>query len=348
MASILRAIRILLFPISILYGLIVRVRHFLFEVGVLKSVQPRIKTLCVGNLSMGGTGKSPMMEFLIRNLQHEFNLATLSRGYGRKTKGFLPVLEPNPSKFGDEPSVFKQKFPELPVFVGEDRVKAVQSIEKDVNLNCILLDDAFQHRALKAHVNLVITDYNKPFYRDFFFPTGNLRDSVSALKRADILVFSKCPESLSEQEKQTIRTRVKSYGNPEMAVFFSGITYGHLYPIHAPTQELAYPEKALCVTGIANPKPLLSFLESRLNQTSALSFPDHYVFTAADAATIEQKARALGDNPTLITTEKDAVRLLSIVPHFKAPLSILVQPIQIHFFGDEDVFLNQIRRFLTC
>jgi tetraacyldisaccharide 4'-kinase len=346
MSFFITFLRLLLFPFAILYGAAVRIRHFLYDSGVLKSVQPKTKTICVGNLSVGGTGKSPMIEFLVNQFAEKYSMATLSRGYGRASKGFLKVDEVNPKKFGDEPAAFKQKFSHLPVYVCEDRVNGVAEIESEFLPNVILLDDAFQHRALKPHFNIVITDFNKPFYTDFYLPTGNLRDSKLALKRADVLVFSKCPAWLDEVSKEEIQKIVLRYSGRKIPVFFAQLAYALPYQIKSLQVEPKYPESALCLTGIANPKPLVEFLSDRVNQLQVLSFKDHHEFTQSDVAKIEKHLSFLSGEPSIITTEKDAVRLNKVLHFFKTPVQILVQPIKVDFGDDEPRFLALIEGVL--
>src|SRR5688572_2678356 len=202
----LKSFRILLFPFAILYWFIILIRNWLYDKNILRSTTFGMPLICVGNLSVGGTGKSPMVEFLVRNLKDDFKVATLSRGYKRKTRGYALANERSDAlEIGDEPMQFKLKFPQVPVAVGEERLDAISQLLHDKpDIQSIILDDAFQHRAIKAGMNILLTDYNNLFTRDFYLPTGDLRDLRSSYKRAEIIVVTKCDPAIEEKVKKDI------------------------------------------------------------------------------------------------------------------------------------------------
>ncbi|MEN8928986.1 MAG: tetraacyldisaccharide 4'-kinase [Flavobacteriales bacterium] len=308
-----KVVRYILFPFSVLYGLIVAFRNFLFDKKVLKSSEFDVKTILVGNLSAGGTGKTPHVEYLIRLLQDENKIATLSRGYGRKTLGFQKASGKSTAQdIGDEPLQFYNKFPDISVFVDAKRVNGVITImSKEEVPDIVILDDAFQHRAIKAGFSILLTDYNSPFFKDFMLPTGNLREFSSGRKRADIIIVTKCPEFLSAQELQKIENRIKPLSSQQL--FFSKIKYGELRGVHN-SAELDFEEidKAVLVTGIANPKPLVHFLHDKKLDFVHQQFPDHHDFTKKNIQNIITTFDNIrSENKYIVTTEKDAMRLMS-------------------------------------
>jgi tetraacyldisaccharide 4'-kinase len=218
----LKSFRILLFPFALIYLLIILIRNKLFDKGFFSSAEFGLPLICVGNLSVGGTGKSPMVEFLVRNLKDDFKVATLSRGYKRKTKGYALANEKSDAlEIGDEPMQFHLKFPGLPVAVGEERLDAISQLLHDrPETQCIILDDAFQHRAIKAGMNILLTDYNNLFTRDFYLPTGDLRDLKSSYKRAEIIVVTKCDPDITEKERKEITDEIEPLANQH--IFFTG------------------------------------------------------------------------------------------------------------------------------
>ncbi len=307
----LQSFRILLLPFSWLYWLAISVRNFFYDKGIWKSTSFGLPMICVGNISVGGTGKSPMVELLVRTLKPHFKVATLSRGYKRKTSGYALADDHTTAlEIGDEPMQFHLKFPEIPVAVGEDRIEAVAQLMQDrPDTQLIILDDAFQHRAIQAGLNIVLTEYNNLYTRDFYLPAGDLRDLKSSAKRAHWIVVTKCPPDLSEQERQRVRKELKLL--PEQELFFASIQYdqpyhlltGHIRPLDAS-------DEVLLVTGIANPIPLKKRLEGYCNSYHLLAYSDHHIFTIDDLRDIHKKFDAIpGQQKIMLTTEKDAVRL---------------------------------------
>jgi len=298
--------RILLFPFSFLYGCITAVRNLLYDTGVKKSYLIPGKSIVIGNLSMGGTGKSPHTLYLWNLLKKDHPIAMLSRGYGRKTTGLLEVNDENTStEVGDEPLMFKKRVgKQTQVIVAENRKTGVDYIRSRDKQAVILLDDAFQHRKVKAGFSILLTDFNRPYYADAVVPAGTLREWKCGKKRADCIVVTKCPELLSDAEKQTIIKKLKV--KHDKTVFFSQIIYGSLIPF---AKEIPAYTQVLLITGIANPKPLESYLK-RFYKVDSIIFSDHHQFTAADLARIHAKFDTFTpQNSIIVTTEKDFVRL---------------------------------------
>ena len=309
-----KILRLLLLPFTLIYVFITEIRNFFFNIGILPSRQPAIPVICVGNLSTGGTGKTPMVEFLVKILGKEFKIATLSRGYGRKTKGFREVqVADSATETGDEPLQIKKKFPEMPVFVDENRLRGIETIlTKRPETQVMLMDDAFQHRYVKAGKNIMLTTYQHPFYRDLVLPAGNLRELRRNAQRADVVVVTKCPVTLSESEQMQIRNAIGKYTRAH--VFFSFIHYAEPRPVweNGTGWQPGY-DHLLLVTGIANPKELLHKASEYSSSVKHLPFADHHVFSAKD---IDEIAGIFGSfasgKNAVLTTEKDAVRLRSM------------------------------------
>ncbi|HET6995548.1 MAG TPA: tetraacyldisaccharide 4'-kinase [Chitinophagaceae bacterium] len=344
----LKTFRIILFPFALLYWLIIAIRNFLYNVRVFKSSSFGLPLICVGNLSVGGTGKSPMVEYLVGLLKDKFPVATLSRGYKRKTKGYtLANQNTTALEIGDEPMLFHLKFPEIPVAVGEERLDAISQLLHDKpDTRVIILDDAFQHRAIKAGLNILLTDYNNLFTRDFYLPTGDLRDQKSSYKRAEIIVVTKCDPSLSHDDRERI---IREIGpRPGQSVFFTAIRYGDIYHIHTKKNyQQADTTEVLLVTGIANPKPLMKMLEESCNGYSMLQYPDHHIFTIDDLKEIKKKLNHLAaQDKIVLTTEKDAVRLVKFDTQL-TDLPLYVIPVRHDFlFGEEAKFNELVTSFI--
>lgn len=306
----MKILRKILYPFSFLYGEIVTIRNKLYDKGVLKSTSFDIPTIVVGNLSVGGTGKSPQIEYLIRLLYHDYKIAVLSRGYKRKTQGFIIANDNSTVKqIGDEPMQFYQKFKNIIVAVDADRVNGINQLKILSNKpDIILLDDAFQHRKVEAGFNILLTPYDKLYIDDTMLPTGDLREKVTGANRAQLIIVTKCPENLTEKEQFNIADKLQ----PEMhqTVFFSKIAYAEtikgLKKIN--TDELhAY--KVLLVTGIAKTNPLCEFLDLKKVDFQHLKYSDHHNFTAKNLAKIQRTFNQIkSDKKLILTTEKDYVR----------------------------------------
>lgn len=345
----LQSFRLLLLPFSILYGWGVWIRNRLYDKELLSSTAFNLPVICVGNLSVGGTGKSPMIEYLTRMLQHEYRLAILSRGYKRKTRGYVRAIEGTTAlEIGDEPMQFHRKFPEVEVVVGEKRVEAIPMLLQDAPLTeLILLDDGFQHRAIRPGLSILLTDSSNLFTRDFFLPTGDLRDEQSSMYRADLIVVTKCDSNISDEQRQQIIQELAPSEKQE--IYFSTIHYGtpyHLFDSNNST-ALNNSHEVLLVTAIANVKPLKNYLHDQVHTYDMLSYSDHHIFTADDLHDIQARYQKLPAGKSLIlTTEKDAVRLLK----FKSELEFLpvyVLPVTHQFLFDGEIaFQNRVRSFL--
>jgi len=344
----LKSFRILLLPFSIIYWFAVWLRNFLYNTKMLRSSSFGLPVICVGNLSVGGTGKSPMVEFLIGHLKDKFKVATLSRGYKRKTRGYALANETTTSlDIGDEPMLFHQKFPGVPVAVGEERLVAIPQLLHDKpDTQVIVLDDAFQHRAINAGLNILLTDHSNLFTRDFYLPTGDLRDLRSAYKRADIIVVTKCKFEMTGEEADKIKQEVQPLSKQQL--YFSSIQYGNPYHIINFTPfELDTNTEVLLVTGIANPQPLKKLLEERCLTYQLMSFSDHYIFRIDDLKDIRRRFdRIESSKKIILTTEKDAVRLLKFRNELeKLPLYVI--PISHHFLFDEEMkFIDSVTNFI--
>ncbi|HEX8547877.1 MAG TPA: tetraacyldisaccharide 4'-kinase, partial [Cytophagaceae bacterium] len=243
----------LLYPFSFLYKTVTSIRNHLYDIGHFRSFSFQIKTISVGNLTVGGTGKTPHIEYIINLLKADRNICTLSRGYGRKTTGI--VFGDNNStatSIGDEPMQYLLKYsPQTSVVVGEERALAIPTIIHELpKTDLILLDDAFQHRPVKPGLNILLCDFNKPFYSDHLMPTGRLRESRSGAKRADVVLVSKCPDSLSDNEMRVIKSKILPYIQKDVDIFFTGVTYKEPVPIF---RQHKISNHAIAISGIANP-----------------------------------------------------------------------------------------------
>ena len=336
----LKSFRYILFPFSIIYGFIIWLRNKLFDKNILRSATFNFPLICVGNLAVGGTGKTPMAEYLIRLLKNKYPVATLSRGYKRKTKGFA-IADDNTTAvdIGDEPMQLHKKFPDITVAVAEERVVGIpQLLYEKPETKVIILDDAFQHREVRAGLNILLTEYEDLYTRDFPLPAGNLRDIKSSSKRAHIIIVTKCKQHLNEEERQSIIKELNPLSFQK--VFFTKIEYSSSY--HLFTKETRFIEhdcNILLVCGIANPGPLKETLATYTDTYEMILFRDHYIFTTDDLKEIKKQfAKIESANKIILTTEKDGVRLAKYENELK-DLPIYVLPMRHKFlFGEEDQF----------
>jgi len=347
-AIFLKSFRVLLLPFALVYGLIIIIRNYLYRKNILRSAEFNLPLICVGNLSVGCTGKSPMVEYLIELLRSNFKIATLSRGYKRKTKGYVLADEKTSAiEIGDEPMQFHMNYPGVAVAVGEERIVAIPQLLHDKpETQAIILDDAFQHRAVKAGLNILLTEYSNLFTRDFFLPTGDLRDERASYKRAEIIIVTKCPASLSNEEKEQIRAEINPLDNQQ--IYFTTIEYG--IPYHIARHQLRYitsMDEVLLVCGIANPAPLKEYLQEKANTYYQQDYSDHHIFTIDDLKDIRKKFDSLqSDQKYILTTEKDAVRLLKFTQELEQ-LPLYVLPIRHRFlFEEADKFNNAVIDFI--
>ena len=340
----------LLAPAAFLFHGITAARNFLFDRGLIPSQKSPVPTLVVGNLSVGGTGKTPWGEFLVSKLHHEVAIGTLSRGYGRKTTGFRQVMPTSTAaEVGDEPLQLYRHFKEeVPVFVGEDRVGATQKIQQLCpDLQLLILDDAYQHRNLNPDFRILLTPYSSPFSKDYLLPMGRLRESRAGAKRADVVVVTKCPAELSQEEKNKLSEDLAPFLNSEADLFFSSLNYGRPYQVAGPKQTKV--TEVLTLAGLADNAPFFAYCKQQYAVVDSFSFPDHYAYKPEVAARIlEVLGQEKGKNAVLLTTEKDAVKLKSLaatemwskISIFALPIQVALDPIQ------EEQLLQRLRKNL--
>lgn len=336
-----------LWPLTMWYAVVVKVRNILYALGLRRQETPHITTIGVGNLCTGGSGKTPHVEYLLRLLADHYDAAMLSRGYKRKSKGF--VLDDGTHSvaiLGDEPAMIARKFPDVRVAVCEKRVEGVRQLmaqerveqqgDEEVHISMapqlIVLDDVYQHRSIKPSINILLTEYGHPFFKDHILPYGNLREFRSARYRANIVIVTKCPAQLNPIERHNIVSdlRLLSY----QKVFFSYLKYGPLQTLdgHPANIDLKHTGNILCVTGIAHPEPMLVELR-RSSKVHHMPFDDHHNFSARDIARIRDTFAALqGSNKIIVTTEKDAMRLQGLVDG----LPVYVLPVEVAFHKEND------------
>lgn len=335
----MRYVKYILFPFSLLYWLFTYCRNLCFDKGILKQTEFDIPMISVGNITVGGTGKTPHVQYIIQLLDG-MEIASLSRGYKRKSKGFvLANAETTVSELGDEPFLLHRRFPDLHVAVCEKRVEGVQKLLEQIpSLKAIVLDDAFQHRYVKPSLQILLIDYNRPLWEDHVFPVGFLREGKYAVSRADVVIITKCPETLSKNEVETYKKRL---GLTRQKLFFSTMEYGSVYEFSTKqlygNQEFLTQHNVCLVTGIAEPKPLEQYVESFGNKVKTKSYPDHYSYSEADV----KELSALSSDYKIVTTEKDVYKLAEILPQTK----IFVIPIMPKIlFGKQEEFNAEILR----
>jgi tetraacyldisaccharide 4'-kinase len=341
-----KILKIIVFPFSLIYGSVTAIRNLLYNLSVLRSNSFNLPVISVGNLSLGGTGKTPHVEYLVRLLIPVMKTATLSRGYKRKTKGFIEAKNNSSiSEIGDEPKQYKAKFPELMVTVCEDRSHGISEILKIYKtIRCILLDDAFQHRSVKAGMNILLTDFSKLYANDCIFPSGTLREFRCGSKRADIIVVTKCPEHISEEERNLIIRKIdpKAYQH----VFFSFIKYEPFKAFDDSCSKSSSDKTSsvLLFSGIANIKPLEKYLAEKKYSLQSLQFGDHHEYSIGDLVKIKETFNNIADeNKIILTTEKDVMRIETEEQKgiFKG-LPVYYVPIAVDFSEKDKKMFNEI------
>jgi tetraacyldisaccharide 4'-kinase len=336
----------LLFPLFLIYRGIVVFRNWLYEKRIFKSSSFDFPVISLGNLSMGGTGKTPHTEYIIRLLQDENLITTLSRGYGRRTREFMIAEKGDTAlMIGDEPLQYFHKFPKINVTVEKKRVLGILYILHFLpKTEVVLLDDAFQHRALRAGLNVLITDYTKPYFKDAMPPFGELREPISGAQRAHVIIVSKCPDALSPDEKAYFLNRINL---PNIPIFFSRMRYGLPYmgkSNQVLTDSLNEYEIVL-ITGIANPQPIYTYLTERQISYTPLKFNDHHKFTARDCVTITEKFGTFTTSKKMVlTTEKDYARMMHIEALTALPVYCL--PIEVEFLEKKEQFDELIKTYV--
>lgn len=341
--------KLLLLPFSLLYGIGVGFRNFLFDIGILKSKRFQVPIICIGNITVGGTGKTPHTELLIETLKEKFRVACLSRGYKRKTSGFrLATPESTAADIGDEPLQIHRKFPDILVACDAKRVRGIEKLSMlPTPPQVILLDDAFQHRYVQADKNIVLIDYNRPVTEDHLLPWGRLRESCHALKRADYIIVTKCPPNLSPIDQRIWSKHLKI--KPYQRLFFSMTGYGEIHSL-VPGSPIPQPSLAcgiLCLTGIAQPAAYAEHLKTYSSHITELHYPDHHNFNNKDIQHITQVFQAIPQEEKYIfTTEKDAVRLEACSLPEEIRERLFYIPVVPKFIREQNVFLNEISEYV--
>ena len=334
-------------PLSWFYGLGVRFRNTLFETGFLKSRSFSIPVISVGNITVGGTGKTPHVEYLIRLLQDHSRVAVLSRGYKRKSHGFQIANESSTARtIGDEPFQMKQKFPKVIIAVDKNRVHGIEALnQKYQDIDVILLDDAFQHRYVKPGINILLVDYHRLIIYDTLLPAGRLREPLTGKNRADMVIITKCPKDLKPMEYRVITKAMDLY--PYQQIFFTTLEYGELTPLfkkEAPTVNLDKfkDHNVLLLTGIASPRQMKEDLTPVVSKLSMLSFPDHHAFSQKDIEQISSEFAKLPSPKCIITTEKDAARFIGLEGlSNEIKENIYILPVRIKFMLNQEEKFNE-------
>ncbi|UOB18142.1 tetraacyldisaccharide 4'-kinase [Abyssalbus ytuae] len=332
----MQVFRKLLLPFSLLYSIIIMLRNFFYDKGILNSTRYNFPVICVGNLSVGGTGKTPMTEFLISFLKDKYKLAVLSRGYKRKSKGFILADDHTTAEeIGDEPFQYFNKFKNIHVAVDANRHNGIYELKKLVNPDIIILDDAFQHRKVVAGFNILLTVYNDLYVDDFILPAGNLRDNIRQAKRADVIIVTKCPADFNEEGRKRILNKIKPKAHQK--IFFSSIAYSDI--ISGSQGDIKIEkikgEHFNLVTGIAKPAPLVNYLKQKGLDFTHYSYPDHHNFSV-------QEIEKLKKMKLIITTEKDYVRIANSIENM---YYLGIKPE--FLFNEEENFKKVISSFLN-
>lgn len=336
-------LKILLYPLALLYGIVVYIRNMLYDTQIFKSTEFKIPVISIGNITVGGTGKTPHTEYLVELLQKHVNVATLSRGYKRKTKGFSLVQESSKVQdVGDEPLQIKLKFPKSTVAVDEKRVHGINTLLSNQSEapDVVLLDDAYQHRKVTPGINILLIDYNRPIEEDHLLPMGRLRERVYQRRRANVIIYTKCPDEIPPITRRIIMKNVNL--RPYQSLYFTTMTYGDAQPVfpELASEKFTFGEdriSSIMLSGIANPSLFRQYLKENSNLLDEIVFSDHHNFTNRDFKQIEQAYQKRKEKqPFVLTTEKDAVRLRSsneLSDELKARLFFI--PVKIKFLDSE-------------
>lgn len=345
-------LQLLLLPLCLLYGLITKIRNKLFDWGVLSSRSYPLPVISLGNLSTGGTGKTPHAELLIRMLQPRYSIALVSRGYKRKTRGLeVATSESTAAQIGDEPLQIYKKFPGILVVVHEQRVQAMDYIQQHhPHINLVILDDAFQHRFVKPGLNLLLTEYYKPFFQNHILPCGTLREARSGASRAHSLIVTKTPKVFSPLDRRFFLKKLNPF--PQDKIFFSYIQYGNWLPLDeasTPPPESQY-RTLFLFTGIANTAALQEHLKTFCHELLTIAHADHHQFSENDLHELKMKYRqTYGGSKAIVITEKDAMRLQDEnLRKMIRCLPVYYIPIEVDFHdSDREAFLEMVERFLS-
>lgn len=356
-----RIISYILTPASWLYGGVTFMRNKLYDWGLFRTVSFDIPVVSVGNLTVGGTGKTPHVEYLVEYLSSSYNLAVLSRGYKRRTKGFVLASDKStPDTIGDEPyQIYKKYGKRVKVAVCENRAKGIKELQRiDPQINLVILDDAYQHRGVQPKVNILLIDYDRPVYSDHVLPLGRLRESKQFMGRADIVVVTKVPADIKALDLRLIKKNLDLWAYQKL--FFSRINYGSLAPVFdkecnysVHLTQLTRKDIALLVCGIANPRPFIRYFKNFSCRVQICHYPDHHDFSRSELEEIEEKFLELkGERKLIITTEKDAVRL-AYNPYFPEKLKpfIFYLPINVDMLGggiDDSDFIGTLKQSINA
>ena len=336
-------------PLSWIYGLAVSLRNWLFNVGLLRQQTYDIPVISVGNITVGGTGKTPHVEYLVRLLYKQAKVAVLSRGYKRKTKGYvLADDDSTAASIGDEPFQMKTKFSDIYVAVDANRREGIARLTTDPETNdvgVILLDDAFQHRYVKPGINILLVDYHRLIIYDKLLPAGRLREPLSGKRRADFVIVTKCPADLRPMDIRVLTKAMSLY--PYQELFFTTMEYGELYPLFKRKNSevpMLKGHNVLMLTGIASPEQMANDIRIKCRSLKTMSFRDHHAFTPKDIEAINDAFEQMESPKIIVTTEKDSTRLMQTELNDKIMSAIYVLPIQVRFMlsHDEELFNNKI------
>lgn len=347
-------LKIVLYPFTLLYGLIIAIRNFLYDSKVFKQHDFEVPVISVGNITVGGTGKTPHAEYIISLLKKQFNVAYLSRGYKRRTKGFLLASRNSGvSEIGDEAVQIKQKFPEITVAVCEKRVQGIQKLinDKRFDIDVIVLDDAFQHRSVKPSINILLVDYTQPIFDDDLLPAGRLREPCHSRFRANFIIYTKCPAMLKPIDQRVIKNRLDI--RPYQNLFFTSIVYGEITPAEKGVKLFTNDMRkhaVLLITGIANPQPLIDYLTPQVGEIIHLAYADHFHYNSNELIKIKENFDTIESaEKIMITTEKDMVRFKSVN---EKPIGFIENlyyiPIEIKFLDKtKDLFNKRVMNYVT-
>jgi len=350
--------RPLLLPLTIFYWLGVTIRNLLFDLRILRSVSFRIPIISIGNITVGGTGKTPHVEMLVRMLKGDYRIAVLSRGYKRKSQGFIMASRHSlVSDIGDEPMQIKNKFPEIFVAVDNHRVHGVNKLVKSKHPpGVVILDDAFQHRYIRPGLSIVLVDYNRPVFHDFLLPAGNLREPWKNIRRAHMVIVTKCPENLFPQEIAWFTQKLGL--DPAQDLFFTSYAYGSpeaVFPLKKRNKDIPTFKQLrkshagmMLVSGIANPQPVLQFLQKIVKVHGSLFFPDHHEFTNLDIHHISVRFHSIpGNEKYIMVTEKDAVKIRELEMDEQLKKVFLYLPVEVQFLArGENTFNKRINKYI--
>ncbi len=331
MSSALR--NIVYAPISGIIGLALHIRHQLYDAHLLRSHSVKVPTICVGNLAIGGTGKTPHVEYLVQHLSTHYRVAVLSRGYGRKTKGFvLATPESTVTQIGDEPLQMARKFPNIPIAVCENRVAGVNKLQKLFpNLQAVILDDAYQHRTIRCGLTILLSAYDNLYVKDCLWPLGHLRDLRYRAHKANIIIVTKCPDTMQPIDYRIVESSLHKAAFQQL--YFSTLHYAPLPAEGTP----------LMVTGIANPQPLVDYVQSQAPKAELMAFPDHRTFTQRDVNCILETAEHYD---YVLTTEKDMPRLEQAGVKSALGDKLKVMPIEVRLVQDEDQLIKKLTNYI--